>query len=97
MFCLIWWPDDDVHINKRTKISDPVASELDFDIKPLKTDKDLPTLTIVNDIIEHNTKSTKINISAFHISFKGSAETIQVHGKIHLKSWKWSFQTKLGV
>lgn len=60
MFCLIWWPDDDVHINKRTKISDPVASELDFDIKPLKPDKDLPTLTIVNDIIEHNTKSSKI-------------------------------------
>ena len=47
--------EDDIHINKRTKISDPIASELDFDIKPLKPDLDLAMLATANDIIEQNT------------------------------------------
>lgn len=51
----------EVHINKRTKITDPVASELDFDIKQVKSDEDLATLTEVNDMVEHNTKNSKVN------------------------------------
>ena len=54
---------DEIHINKRTKISDPIASELDFQIKPLQADQDLETLTTVNDVIEQNTKCSKIKIS----------------------------------
>lgn len=71
--------EDEVHINKRTKISDPAASELDFDIKALKPDKDLSTLTTVNDIIEHNTKS-EVNITG-RVSFQGNAETVQANVK----------------
>ena len=65
---------------KRTKITDPAATELDFDIKQVKSDEDLATLTAVNDIIEHNTKSSKVNISG-RVSFDASPETIQANGK----------------
>ena len=40
----------------------------------LTSDKELTT---VNDIIEHNTKSSKVNVAG-RVSFQGSAETIQV-------------------
>ena len=72
--------EDEVHINKRTKITDPATTELDFDIKQVKSDEDLATLTTVNDIIEHNTKSSKVNISG-RVSFDASPETIQANGK----------------
>ena len=42
---------DEIHINKETKISDPIASELDFDIKPQQAGQDLATSTTVNDVI----------------------------------------------
>ena len=69
--------EEEVHMNKRTKITDPVATELDFDIRQVKSDEDLATLTKVNDIIEHNTKSSKVNVAG-PVSFQGSAETIEV-------------------
>ena len=62
---------------KRSEITDPVAAELDFDIRQVKSDEDLTTLTTVNDINEHNTKSSKVNVAG-RVSFQGSAETIQV-------------------
>ena len=65
-----------MHINKRTKITDPLASELDFDINEVKCDEDLQTLTTINDIIEYKTKNTKINVAG-RVSFEGSRETIQ--------------------
>lgn len=37
----------------------------------------MATSTTVNDIIEHNTKSSKVNIAG-RVSFERSAETIQV-------------------
>ena len=40
----------------------------------------LATLTTVNDIIEHNTKSSKVNVSG-RVSFDASPETIQANGK----------------
>ena len=71
---------DEVHINKRTKITDLAATELNFDIKQLTSDEDLATLTTVNDIIEHNTKSSKVNASG-HVSFDASPETNQTNVK----------------
>ena len=72
--------EDEVHINKRMRITDPVASELDFDIKQIKSNDDLATLTAVNEIIKHNTKNSMVNISG-RVSFEGSPETIQANGK----------------
>ena len=49
-------------------------------MKRLQADQDLATLTTVNDIIEQNTKCSKINISG-RVSFQASTETIQANGK----------------
>ena len=82
--------EDEVHINKRMRITDPVASELDFDIKQIKSNDDLATLTAVNEIIKHNTKNSKVNISG-RVSFEGSPETIQANGrtlkKLETRNW----------
>lgn len=72
--------EEEVHINKRTKITDPAGTELDFNIKQIKTNTYLTTLTAVNEIIEHNTKNSKVNVSGC-VSFEAGAETIQANGK----------------
>ena len=66
-----------MHINKRTKITDPLASELDFDINAVKSDEDLQTLTTINNIIEHKTKNTKVSVAGC-VVFEGSPETMLV-------------------
>ena len=46
----------------------------------MQADQDLATLTTVNDVIEQNTKCSKIKMSG-RVSFQGSTETIQANGK----------------
>lgn len=71
--------EDEVHINKRTKLSDPGPSEIHFNFEPLKPEEESSTVSTVNDIIAGNTKS-KVNIEG-RVAFQETAQTIQANGK----------------
>ena len=68
-----------MHINKRTRLSDPLHSEIDFNIADLQNVEDLTTKTKVNEIVAHKWKS-HVNV-AVCVTFQGSPETIQSNGK----------------
>ena len=66
---------DEVHISKRSKLSDPSPFELDFNIIECKLGEDLPTLSIAN-IREDVSADTKVNVSG-RINFVGEPERVR--------------------
>jgi len=50
--------DFEIHINKRTKLDEPTASEVNFDFKPAPQ----PQLTPVKEIVDIYCKAIKHNV-----------------------------------
>lgn len=71
---------DEVHINKRTKMEDPLDSEVSFDIKEIESeDKCKPGITTVSEVMEGDTNAV-VNVCG-RITFRGSEETVLSKGK----------------
>ena len=71
--------ENDLILNKRTKIEDPDDSETDFDYVPVKTEATQAKDATTEEI--HNGEAhTLINIMG-RLTFNGSKETLQVKGK----------------
>ena len=69
--------EDEMHINKRTRLSDPEASQVDFNIVEKKVEEDLTTLATVSDVLAKKSVS--------RVSFRGNPETIKSNGKMLMK------------
>jgi hypothetical protein len=70
----------EVHINKRTKMEDPLDSEVLFDIKEIESeDKCKPGITTVSEVMEGDTNAV-VNVCG-RITFRGSEETVLSKGK----------------
>ena len=71
---------DEVHINKRTKRSDPLDSEVSFDIKKIESeDKCKPGITTVSQVFEGDA-NTVANVCG-RITFREGEETVLSNGK----------------
>ena len=71
---------DEVHINKRTKMEDPLDTEVSFDIKKIESeDKCKPGITTVSEVLEGDTKAV-LNVCG-RITFRGGEETVLSKGK----------------
>lgn len=71
--------DFEIHINKRTKIAEPTASEVNFDFKPAPQ----PQLTSVKeivDILQSDQAQCQVSVVG-KIKFNGPIETIMTKGK----------------
>ena len=72
---------EELILNKRTKIEDPHESAMDFDLQ--QVDVDAETLQSIDSSVEEiqqRENNTLVNIAG-PISFNGTAETVNVHGK----------------
>ena len=71
---------DKVHINKRTKMEDPLDTEVSFDIKKIESeDKCKPGITTVSEVLEGDTNAV-LNVCG-RITFRGGEETVLSKGK----------------
>ena len=71
--------ENDLILNKRTKIEDPDDSEKDFDYVPVKTETTQATDATTEEI-NTGDAHTLVNIMG-HLTFNGFKETLQVKGK----------------
>ena len=72
--------EDEVHINKRTKMEDPLDSEICFDIRKVEAEnKCKPGITTVAEVLEGDTNAV-VNISG-RITFTSEEETVFAKGK----------------
>ena len=71
---------DEVHINKRTKMEDPLDSKVSFDIKKIESEvKCKPGTTTVSEVFEGNTNAV-VNVCG-RIAFRDGEETVLFKGK----------------
>ena len=61
----LYTQEDEVHISKRTKLSEPKPSEIDFNILEQKIEEESMVLTTVSDILANKSKTNKVNISGW--------------------------------
>ena len=72
--------DDEIHINKRTKLENPQESEVTFDIQKIELEeKCKPGITVVSDVLQGDSNSV-INVCG-RITLHGAQETILSKGK----------------
>ena len=74
-----WSQEDEIHINKRSKVDDPSDNETDFDIAQVQDKEDATALSVVTDILSDNTTS-KVNVSG-RITLNGEPESVHTKGK----------------
>ncbi|KAK3735183.1 hypothetical protein QZH41_000469 [Actinostola sp. cb2023] len=75
--------EDELHLNKRTRLSDPDEKEVNFNLVEQPNEEDTATFATVSDIVDNKTKN-KINIVG-RITFQGDTETINTNGKVLTK------------
>lgn len=71
--------DFEIHINKRTKLDEPTASEVNFDFKPAPQPQLTPVKEIV-DILQSDQAQCQVSVVG-KIKFNGPIETIMTKGK----------------
>ena len=72
--------DDEIHINKRTKLENPQESEVTFDIQKVELEeKCKPGITAVSDVLQGDSNAV-INVCG-RITLHGAQETILSKGK----------------
>lgn len=75
--------EDEIHLSKRTRLSDPDASEVNFNIVEQKVDEEL-TFSSVSDVVGNKESIGQVNISG-RVSFQGLPETVKSNGKTRMK------------
>lgn len=75
-----WTTEDEIHINKRTRLEEPETTDVLFDIQDQPCDEDVkPGLTEVTSVVVGDV-NVQVNVNG-RLSFQGPIETILKKGK----------------
>ena len=78
--CNSWSSEDEIHLNKRSKVEEPKDEETTFDFKVADSvNEDTFPLTPIETILTKNI-STKISVTG-RVTFQGTEETVMTKGK----------------
>ena len=76
----LWSSEDEIHLNKRSKVEEPKNEETTFDFKVLDpVNEDTFPVTAIETILTKNI-STKISVTEC-VTFQGKEETLMTEGK----------------